>query len=280
MLRRGDGRALAYRRLGHGSPVLCLAGGPGADAGYLEDLGGLDRHFELIVPDWRGTGDSEPALTPAGQGFDVLSNDLEALRDYLRLDAMTVLAHSAACTTTLVYAAAHPNRVGALVLVAPSRWLYDELDDDTDAIMRNRSDEPWYPAAVAAKARLGEGAEPDEIPDLLGALGPASYARWGEREQAHAAMMQPDHLDVVRRFWTANVDGDKVRARLSLVEAPVLVITGGLDAATGVNAGATWAACFPNGRHVNIDRSGHIPWVDEPETFAGLVRGFLETASP
>ena len=271
---------MAYRRLGHGPPVVCLAGGPGSSAAYLEDLAALDRDYELIVPDWRGTGNSEPALTPVGQGFDVLGSDLEALRDYLGLDVMTALAHSAACTTTLVYAAAHPNRIGALVLVAPSRWLYDEIEDDTDAIMRNRADEPWYPAAVAARTRLSEGPDPEEVPALLAALGPTSYARWGEREQAHAATMQPNRRDAVSMFWRANVDPEKVRARLGLVDAPVLVITGGLDAATGVNAGKAWAECFPSGRHVNIEGSGHIPWVDEPEAFAEVVREFLETASP
>ena len=38
----------------------------------------------------------------------------------------------------------------------------------------------------------------------------------------------------MRRFWQAHVDGQEVRARLGLVEAPVLVITGELDATTGV----------------------------------------------
>jgi pimeloyl-ACP methyl ester carboxylesterase len=275
MLRRGDGRSMAYRRLGHGRPVVCLAGGPGANAEYLEDLAGLGNDHELIVPDWRGTGDSEPALTSTGQGFDVLSNDLEILRDHLGLDAMTVLAHSAACTTTIVYAAAHPTRLKALVLVAPSRWLYEAIEDDTEAIMHRRADEPWYSDAMAARARLNEGADLDEIPALLQKLGPTSYARWGEREQTHAAKMVPNQVDAMRRFWNARVDGEKVRARLGFVDAPVLVITGGLDAATGVNAGRAWAKAFPNGRHENIPESGHIPWVDEPEKFVSLVREFL-----
>jgi proline iminopeptidase len=279
MLRRGDGRGLPYRRFGHGQPVVCLAGGPGANAEYLEDLAGLDRDHELIVPDWRGTGDSEPALTATGQGFDVLSNDLENLRGHLGFDAMNVLAHSAACTTTIVYAAAHPALLSALVLVTPSRWLYEAIEDDTEAIMHSRADEPWYPDAMAARARLNEGADLEEIPALLAKLGPASYARWGEREQEHAAMMEPSQVDAVRMFWNARVDGEKVRARLGLVDAPVLVITGGLDAATGVNAGRAWAESFPNGRHVNIPESGHIPWVDEPETFASLVREFLGQVS-
>ena len=270
-----DGRQMAYRRLGHGPPVVCLAGGPGANAEYLEDLGGLSRGYELVVPDARGTGGSAPPEKAAGYWFDELAKDVEALREHLGLEKMTMLAHSAACTTALVYAATHPDRLQAFVMVAPNRWLYDEIEDDTRRILNNRSAEPWYPTVMSAQRRLDNGPDPDEIPGLLGAIAPALYAQWGEREQAHAATMKPANMDASRLFWQADVHGREVRARLELVEAPVLVITGELDAATGVNPGNAWAACFPDGRHVNIEGSGHHPWVDKPETFANLVSDFL-----
>lgn len=270
-----DGRTMAYRRLGHGPPVVCLAGGPGADAEYLEDLGGLSRDYELVVPDARGTGSSAPPEAAAGYGFDELAKDVEALREHLGLETMTVLAHSAACTTAIVYAATHPHRLQALILVAPSRWLYHEIEDDTRRILNNRNAEPWYPTVMAAQRRLDDGPDPDQIPGLLGAIAPASYAQWGEREQAHAATMRSANMDAIRLFWQAEVDGKEVRDRLGLVETPVLVITGELDAATGVTPGNAWAGCFPDSRHVNIKGSGHNPWVDEPDTFANLVTDFL-----
>jgi pimeloyl-ACP methyl ester carboxylesterase len=70
----------------------------------------------------------------------------------------------------------------------------------------------------------------------------------------------------------------EVRARLRMVEAPVLVITGELDAMTGVRPGAAWAGCFPNGRHESMTRSGHNPWVDRADPFAKLARDFLSVA--
>ncbi|MDC7338744.1 alpha/beta hydrolase [Streptomyces lydicus] len=62
-----DDAELHYRVLGPADsplpPLVCLAGGPGRDAAYLGDLGGLAAHRQLIVPDSRGTGDSPPPTT-------------------------------------------------------------------------------------------------------------------------------------------------------------------------------------------------------------------------
>lgn len=272
---RADGLDMTYRLLGQGPPLVCLGGGPGADAAYLEDLGGLSRTHQLIVPDARGTGDSAPPQQPAGYGFDHLAEDVESLRSHLGFDTMRLLAHSAACTTALVYASRHPERIGALVLVAPSRRLHEGIEDDTGDILRRRSDADWFPTASSAKDRLDRGADPGELPNLVAALAPASYARWGERERAHASSMAPANWEAVGWFWAAQVDGGEVRRRLSEVEARVLVTTGDMDAATGAAAGAGWAKCFPHGRHVDIAGSGHNPWVDQPERFVEIVTGFL-----
>lgn len=38
-----DGLELAYRTVGEGAPLVCLAGGPFRDAAYLGDLGASRR---------------------------------------------------------------------------------------------------------------------------------------------------------------------------------------------------------------------------------------------
>ena len=274
-LARADGATMTYRRLGAGPPVVCLAGGPGSDARYLEDLAGLDRTHELIVPDARGTGRSDVADDSNGYGFDQIALDLDLLRIHLGLNRLVVVAHSAACTPTLLYAASHPGAVAGLVLVAPSRWLHEEVEDDTNEILERRYREPWYSDVVAAQERLRAGPSAAEMPGVLAGLAPAMYASWGPREQSHARAMQSDNWSATAGFWRTDVDGQLVRSGLAAVRAPVLVVTGALDMATGVNAGAAWAACFADGRHVTLANAGHNPWVDEPAVFRRTVSEFL-----
>ncbi|MCW2910680.1 MAG: alpha/beta hydrolase, partial [Actinomycetia bacterium] len=90
-----DGAKLAYHRAGSGPPLVCLPGGPGQLPGYLGDLGGLGRSRELILPDTRGTGDSEVAADPAAYRCDRIARDVEALRAELGLERMDLLGHSA-----------------------------------------------------------------------------------------------------------------------------------------------------------------------------------------
>jgi proline iminopeptidase len=77
-----DGTVLAYRRIGAGDPLVCLPGGPGRDAGYLGDLGGLAQRagYELIIFEPRGSGASAVPVDPATYRADRMVEDVEALR--------------------------------------------------------------------------------------------------------------------------------------------------------------------------------------------------------
>src|SRR5580698_9273503 len=118
--RAGDGTELAYHVQGDGTPLVCLPGGPMRDSAYFGDLGGLAAGRRLIMLDLRGTGQSAVPADPASYRCDRLVDDVAALQEYLDLERIDVLAHSAGANIVVQYAARHPLRVGKLVLVTPS----------------------------------------------------------------------------------------------------------------------------------------------------------------
>ena len=117
-----DGTVLAYRVDGSGRPVVCLPGGPGLTPDYLGDLGGLASSRQLILAEMRGTGASAIPNDPATYRCDRLVADVEALRVLLGLDRMDLIGHSAAANLASLYAAAHPERIGRLVLATPGTF--------------------------------------------------------------------------------------------------------------------------------------------------------------
>ncbi|MEU6332260.1 alpha/beta hydrolase [Streptomyces sp. NPDC047049] len=280
-----DDAELHYRVLGPADsplpPLVCLAGGPGRDAAYLGDLGGMSARRQLILPDSRGTGASPAAADPSRYAFPQLAEDVEALRAHLGLEHFALLAHDAGAAVAQAYAVRHPQRLTRLVLVCPGSRLQGELPDDARQIFAAREHEQWWPEASAAVRRLAETSDMDEVRALLFAAAPLAYGRWEEPQRAHAAT-EGEQLGPVPRagFWQG-VDEqlrEALASGLSEVSCPVLVVTGDRDGVTGMRAGELVAESFPDARVRPLHEVGHYPWVDAPELFGPAVEEFLHAA--
>lgn len=277
-----DGTRLAYEEVGSGPPLLCLPGGPGRAAAYLEDLGGLSQVRTLVLLDGRATGRSEVPTDPASLRFDRLADDVEALREHLGLERADVLGHSAGCLVAQAWAAAHPDRVGRLVLVTPSDRLQGGDRGDVPGIRAGRADEPWYADAAAAQTALAD-APPAQAQALVRATRPFFYGRWDDRTQAHAASADRQSSRRAELGFAAGADEVDVAAMgtgLAAVTAPVLVVGGERDALTGVASVYRVADAFPESTAEVVPHAGHFPWVDEPAAFRALLEPFLDQDGP
>ncbi|HWH28855.1 MAG TPA: alpha/beta hydrolase [Mycobacteriales bacterium] len=276
-LTAADGTRLAYTEVGSGPPLLCVPGGPGRAAAYLEDLGGLAASRTLVRLDTRGTGMSEVPDDPATLRFDRLADDVEAARAHLGLQQLDVLAHSAGSLVAQVWAARHRENVRSLVLVTPVASLQGGSRSDVAAIRSARSGEPWYADAAEAAAALAD-APPAQQQALVRATRPFFYGRWDERTREHAASADRQSTRRAEEAFGAGADEVDVaglREALGRVAAPVLVVGGERDGVTGVAAVHEVAASFNAAREAVLPGAGHFPWVDEPEAFADVVGRFL-----
>ena len=279
-----DGTRLAYALVGSGPLLVCVPGGPGRAAAYLEDLGGLAQERTLVLLDNRATGRSEVPADPSTLRFDRLADDVEALREHLGEARIDLLGHSAGSVVAQAYASAHADRLRSLVLATPVDVLQrgPAARADVPAIRESRASEPWYAEAAEAEAALAD-ASPAQEQALQRATRPFYYGRWDARTQAHAA--SADSQMSPRAGLGFSTDGESVDvpalvAGLGRVEAPVLVLGAELDGATGVEAVHTVAACFPRAETAVVPRAGHFPWVDEPAAFRAVVAEFVRRVAP
>ena len=117
-----NGVRLFTRRVGSGAGplVVVLHGGPGAHHDYLlpqYDL--LANRRELFYYDQRGGGQSiVPRDAPLGWRQHVA--DLDALREGLAIDRLTLCAYSWGGLLAVLYLLEHPDRVERLALVSPA----------------------------------------------------------------------------------------------------------------------------------------------------------------
>jgi len=271
-----DGTRLTYRFVGSGPLLVCYPGGPGLSSDYLEDLGGLAATRTLLLLDSRGTGASELPEGPHTMRFDLLTHDVEALRQHLDLDRFDLLGHSAGGMVAQAYAALHPDRLRRLVLVTTrTRNGEAELSDAAD-VRRSRTSEPWYADAIEADAALA-AARGSAKHRLEQRVRPFWYGQWNARTQAHAAASDAQLSPrAMLRFGTLpEPETEVIRRRCRDCTAPVLVVAGGLDGVMGPLCAREVASLFSNSRIVTLPDAGHFPWVDSPAEFREVVESFL-----
>lgn len=234
-----DAIKLWYDTKGDGAPLVCLAGGPGADVRSLGDLGGLAAHRTLILLDARAAGRSDIPDDRASCSFTQQARDVEQLRRHLGLPRIDVLAHSAGTLTAQEYAARY-GTAGRLVLVTPAGRVAREPDEAEVTAIRNAGAHTMVPD------------DDDEVipPPWLreafyagGSVGPAAAPRL---------------------------------ARLAAVTVPVLALAGSCDGIAGTTPARLIGDCYPNAVVQVLPGCGHYPWLDDPERFRTRVIDFLD----
>lgn len=118
---------LYYKVIGQGKPLIVIHGGPGLDHSYfLPQLEKFSKEYQLIFFDQRGCGRS---CTDIGQEEVSLLNmamDIEALREYFKLEQVNLLAHSFGALIAMKYSILYPAKVASMILMNPtaasSRW--------------------------------------------------------------------------------------------------------------------------------------------------------------
>ena len=265
------GVELFVRRIGAGTPVVVLHGGPGASHDYL--LPGFDALAggrELIYYDQRGGGRS-PVARDVPVGWSEQVADLDALREEWGLRRMSVVGYSWGGLLALLYALEHVERIERLALVSPAP--------------------PWRAARAAFEARFGKRNLDPEFQEARRALresglrerDPDAYQRRLFELSVAPYFHDPDLVRGLTSFrvvgrtqqdvWDSLGDYD-LRPRLPTLRGiPSVILHGESDPipleSSRVAAGLMGADFHP------VPRCGHVPYVEAPEEFVRVVGGFL-----
>jgi pimeloyl-ACP methyl ester carboxylesterase len=276
---RHDG--LAVYVLGHGEPLLVMPNPQGmvrepqAHEPLVRLLAGLPRRVVTFDPPGAFASARQPRLGLA----EMVRCALEALAVAGVRAPVDVVGHSQATLCALALALEAPATVRRLVLIGA-------VDGGWRATRRARG-MPWcWPvtdrrfwrfAWLAAPLALGRS-NLRRLKRLQRLFVGASFV---DPRLAPAIDIEPAdaHRPAPRRArWQASVRDVDLRPRLAEVTAPALVCVGRADPQTPPRDNAAIAARLPDCRVVVFDRSGHYPYVEEPDRFRDVVGRFLATA--
>ncbi len=241
---------------GSGPPLVFLHGqwGLRADADFLDRLA---QTHTVYAPRHPGTTAGDPeAIHRLDNWWDLLVYYGE-LFDRLALRAPALVGYSFGGMLACELAAALPERVDRLVLLAPLGLWRDDLP------VRN-------PMIVA----------PDELRRLLFAdpEGEAAQRFFGIPDDPEARVAAE-----VSFTWSQACTGKFVwpipdrglKKRIHRVAAPTLIVWGNEDRLIAPAYADEFARRIAGARVERVDGAGHLPHLEQPETVARLVRDFL-----
>lgn len=130
-----DGTKLAYEERGRGEPAFVFVHGWTCDRSFFAPQAEhFARRHRVVSVDLRGHGESDkPEETYAIATF---ADDIAYLIERLGLGRAVVVGHSMGGVTVLQLAAAHPERVAAIVMVDPAPFeLPSEVRPDVEALV-------------------------------------------------------------------------------------------------------------------------------------------------
>ncbi|MCY0997477.1 alpha/beta hydrolase [Myxococcus sp. MISCRS1] len=288
---------LHHVAVGEGRDVLVIHGGPGLPPANPWRAAALTRdalrwHFY----DQRGSGASSRPITlppPGGTwramqevearlGLAAQLADVERIRRLLGRERLTLVGHSFGALIALLYAAEWPERVDALVLVAPAPLVtMPSKGDDLFTQVRTRLDEAaqrelaaWMKHTFDFPARLKD--DEARLAEHFAAFGPL-YARALNAERPDT---RPPDTGAAGGFLSLGLYLSLGRHHdwsewLRRVRARTLVIHGAHDLQPR-SATTRVVEAIPHARLVELAGSGHFPFEEQPEAFAATVRAFLQ----
>lgn len=162
-------------------PVVFLHGGPGQGSVHFAELAGplLEPSLRMVYFDQRASGRSDPSPDGA-YTLPMLVADVEALRQAIGAERLALIGQSFGGTLALEYAAAYPERVSAVVIVA-GLW-----DIALQCRLRNRTLAERAPEAYERVRAEAEGAGRDQCLEFGAFADQEAYAAYAD------AIMFPD----------------------------------------------------------------------------------------
>jgi len=250
----------------------------------LADLTPLALNRTLLFYDQRGGGGSGPVASIASVTADQHVRDLEALRQYFRLERV-IFGHSWGAGLAALYALEHPERVRRMVLVGAMWPRLSPYADEYQATLRARLGPIDYAhfevlADSLERADAPAGVCREFVRLFLRAAGTTTPGIRRVRGDACDGAPSVTRTMILRSRVTLTSLGDyDWRPQLASLEVPTLVVHGTRDVVPEA-ASREWAFALPGARLLVIPGAGHLPYADQPALFDAAVSEFLSGVWP
>lgn len=259
-------------------PVMVFVHGWAGSARYWRSTAeALASEYDCLLYDMRGFGrslmpsDQAEDLAARGYELDTFADDLADLLEALGLTQVSLNAHSMGASVAVYFLNRYPQRVDRAILTCNGIFEYDK-------------------AAFEAFYRFGGyvvAFRPQWLKHIP--LAPRFFmARFLHRpipvDEKMAFLEDFLNADYATALGTIFTSVSQRATEVMPVEfakltVPTLLVSGEFDQITPAPLGRKAADLNSNIQYALVQRTGHFPMLEDPETYLGYVRSFLADAS-
>lgn len=248
---------LHYERVGEGPPLLLLHGLGSSGEDWEHQVAELSTGYDLIVPDFRGHGQS--TKPPGPFSIELFASDIVALIEELDLGSVTIVGISLGGMVGFQITAGRPDLVGRLIAVnaLPAfetiRFSQRVQLAIRKVITRRLSMEKI--GDVLSKRLLPD----DDMADKRATM----VERWARNDRA-----------AYQATFQAILDWDGVADSMAETRVPITVISSELDY-IGIDDKKPYIDAMPTAESVFIEDAHHGVPFEYPERFNETLAGLL-----
>ncbi len=255
-----DGVRLRTVRAGSAGPTLLLLHGYGESlTTWRSVVDRLAEDYRVVAADLPGFGGSDKPDQP--YSLPAMTERLSRFMDRWIDGPVIPVGHSMGGAIAAALALQRPDRVPALVLIAPAGYrigLWGIADQMSPGRARGIGRYLALRSFITPIHDPGWLAEPDSA---------ARYDLIEDRAYSRAATRVLEEFDFVA-----------LRDRFTEIRQPTLLIWGGLDPVVPATVGDTLSRLIPCVRYLPLPRAFHRPQAETPDTVVAAIRGFLDSA--
>jgi pimeloyl-ACP methyl ester carboxylesterase len=244
-------------------PIILLHGLCG-NAHYWDFFArSVATEYHLIAVDQRGHGDSDWAESYGPKDYVL---DLETFVDSIKLNEFVLIGHSMGGINATIYAAQHPDKASALVIVDIGPEI---AAAGIERMERERASEPEAFDSEEEAISYMKKVEPRQPDDFTRHL--IKYAlrrdKKGRLTFKYDKKLQGTELRSPTWLWE----------RVSQIVCPVLLVHGAESDMLAAEIAQTMAGSLAFGSMIDVERAGHSVPGDNPEAFEAAVHDFLRS---